>query len=153
MGDETAEGDGEAEVFSCAATDAAEDNEGVCADTDAVVVVLGATVTAGTDIAVVEADADCADVEVPFDSDAPRLPAGAAGDINEEPFVDEPATAAMAEYRIGGNAGFDPAVPGAPVSGNPDLRACDIGWATKFGAGGNIGGGAFEESSVASERL
>lgn len=58
--------------------------------------------------------------------------------------------ATAAAYRIGGKAGLAPAVPGAPDNGRPDLRAWAIGWAAKFGTGGNIGGGTFEESRVAS---
>lgn len=45
----------------------------------------------------------------------------------EAPFVDEAEFATAAAYRIGGNAGFDPAVPGAPDEGKPDFNACDIG--------------------------
>lgn len=60
---------------------------------------------------------------------------GAPDDDPFVPFVDVGAVvgplllefATAAAYRIGGNAGFDPAVPGAPVGGSPALSACDIG--------------------------
>lgn len=79
------------------------------------------------------------------------MPATGDAAAEDAPFVTALEFATAAAYRIGGKAGFDPAVPGAPVNGRPDFRACDIGCAAKLGAGGNIGGGTLDESSVASE--
>lgn len=162
MGDDVIDGEDGLLVFSCAATDAADDNAGVDAfpppvTEDCVCDAIGEAVdgvngVGGTNVAGV--------AEVPFvDEDAPapfvdgpvNIPIAADdATLGDVALAAEFELATAAAYRIGGNAGFDPAVPGAPDDGNPAFRACDMGCAVKFGAGGNIGGGTFDESSVAS---
>lgn len=53
-----------------------------------------------------------------------NIPAAAdEATLGDVPFVAEFELATAAAYLIGGNAGFDPAVPGAPDDGNPAFRA------------------------------
>ena len=126
IGDEVIDGDG-GTLFSCAETEAADESAGVEStgndDTDGGAAVPAVPLSCPFDA---------------FDTLGEGKPAG--------PFGCEFVTAAA--YRIGGNAGFDPAVPGAPDGGRLAFRASDIGVAAKFAVGGIEGG--FDDSSVAS---
>lgn len=144
-GDDDIDGEGGVFALSCAAIDAEDDNAGVGATTAGVDAAVVVDVVAAADGAAAAGAGGIDAAECPFVVAGVEGPAVADPDA---PFVLEFATAAA--YRIGGNAGLEPAVPGAPDRGSPDLSACDMGWAAKLGAGGNIGGGTFDESSVAS---
>ena len=100
IGEDVIDGDGGA--ASCAATDAAEES-------------------AGVDKAGCEFDVVCGACAWVLDPFVPFVDA----ELRDWPLLEELATAAA--YRIGGKAGLEPAVPGAPDGGNPALSACDIG--------------------------
>lgn len=148
IGEDVIDGDGGTLASSSATIDAADDNAGV----SAFVTLAGGCVCDADGVAVAGVDGTAVvalPFTVPFVDSPFDVPVIADDTGDDVPFVGlEFATAAA--YRIGGKAGFDPAVPGAPDNGKPDFRACDIGCVAKFGAGGNIGGGTFDESSVAS---